>query len=75
MIPMFLQHISEANTANFGIKVRGDAVLDWQHIFYLILEADNPDKIQEFMTPFAQMGSAEVWPTNSCEMVVERGHC
>ena len=75
MGPMLLQHISEGNAAKSGIKVRGDAVLNGQHTFYLILEADGTDKIQEFMSPFAQMGSVEIWPANTCEVVVDRGHC
>ena len=75
MGPMLLQHIADANASKFGVKVRGDGVLDGLHTFYLILEADGADKIQEFMSPFAQMGSVEVWPANHCETVVARGHC
>ena len=56
-------------------RFRGDAVLDGLHTFYLILELDGSDKIQEFMSPFAQMGSVEIWPANACETVVSRGHC
>ena len=75
MGPMLLQHISSGNAAKSGIKVRGDAVLNGQHVFYLILEADSADKVQEFMAPFAQMGSVEVWLANSCETVIAQGHC
>ena len=45
MGPMLLHHISEGNAAKSGIKVRGDAVLNGQHTFYLILEADGTDKV------------------------------
>ena len=75
MGPMLLQHIAQGNAAKLGITMRGDAVLDGQHTFYLILEASDTDKVQEFMSPFAQMGSVEIWPANSCEVVVNRGHC
>lgn len=75
MGPMLLRHISQGNAAKFGIKVHGDAVVDGQHTFYLILDAAGEDKVQEFMSPFAQMGSVEIWPANACETVVSRGRC
>ena len=75
MGPMLLQHISEGNAAKSGIKIRGDALLNGQHTFYLILEAPGTDKVQEFLSPFAHMGSVEIWPANACETVVNRGHC
>ena len=75
MGPMLLKHISPQNAATFDVNVKGDAVINGEHTFYLILEADGADKIQEFMSPFAQMGSVEIWPANSCEVVVARGHC
>ncbi|MBI4282761.1 MAG: sulfite oxidase [Chloroflexi bacterium] len=75
MGPMLLQHLSKGNAAKSGIMVRGEAVVDGQHTLYLILEAAGADKIREFMTPFAQMGSVEVLPASLCESVVKRGRC
>ena len=75
MGPMLLQHLSDESAAKFGIKVRGDAVLNGLHHLFLILEAESEGKVQEFMTPFAQMGSVEVLDANSCTTVVGRGHC
>ncbi|MBI2855227.1 MAG: sulfite oxidase [Chloroflexi bacterium] len=75
MGPMLLRHISQSNASSFGIKVHGDAVLDGQHTFYLILEAGDNEKVKEFMSPFFQMGAVEIWPANSCERVVAQGHC
>ena len=75
MRPMLLQYISEGNASKSGIKIRGDAVLNGQHTFYLTLEAADTDKVQEFISPFALMGSVEIWPANTCEVVVDRGHC
>ncbi|MFH1560261.1 MAG: sulfite oxidase [Chloroflexota bacterium] len=73
--PMLLQHIAQGDVAKLGINVRGDAVVDGQHSFYLILETAGADKVQEFMSPFAQMGSGGIWPANACETVANRGHC
>ena len=53
----------------------GDAVLDGQHTFVLILEAEDPEYIENFMQPFAMAGSVEILPASTCEMVVERQGC
>ncbi|MEJ2597698.1 MAG: hypothetical protein P8Z00_05155 [Anaerolineales bacterium] len=72
---MLLTHISPLNARKFGVDIQGDAVLDGQHTFVLILEADSPDKIENFMTPFKQAGSVEIVPASTCEVVVERAGC
>jgi hypothetical protein len=72
---MLLNHISPLNARKFGVDIRGDAVLDGQHTFVLILEADNPAQIENFMTPFKQAGSVEITPASTCEVVVERAGC
>ena len=72
---MLLQHLSKPNARNFGVEVRGDAVLDGQHTFVLILEAENKAKIEQFMQPFAQAGSVEITAASECEVVVERAGC
>jgi hypothetical protein len=75
MGPALVKHVSPQNAQQFGITMRGDAVIDGQHTFYLILEAENEDKVRQFMTPFYQAGSVEIMPASSCELVVERGKC
>lgn len=75
MGPMLLTHISPPNAASAGVTVLGDAVIDGEHTFYLILEAQDMEKITQFMAPFAQAGTVEIWPANTCEQVVERGEC
>ena len=72
---MLLAHISPTNARNFGINIQGDAVLDNQHTFVLILEADDRAAIDQFMQPFKMAGSVEVWPASACEEVVERLGC
>lgn len=75
MGPMLVKHVSPQNAASFGVRLHGDAVVNGGHTFYLILEAESADRVKEFMAPFYQAGSVEIWPANSCEQVVSRGHC
>ena len=72
---MLLSHISPMNARKFGVQIHGDAVLDGQHTFVLILEADDKAKIDNFMQPFAQAGPVEITPASTCEVVVERAGC
>ena len=75
MGPMLVKHVSQANAESFGVKVLADAVLDGKHTFNLILEADSEENVRNFMTPFSQAGSVDMWPASSCEQVVERAAC
>ncbi|MEX0786389.1 MAG: DUF3303 family protein [Dehalococcoidia bacterium] len=75
MGPMLLKHVSQPSASSFGVTVQAEAVLDGQHTFYLILEADGESKIKDFMAPFYQAGTVEIWPASSCEKVVERAQC
>lgn len=72
---MLLSHLSPQNARKFGIGIRGDAVLDGQHTFVLILEADQASQVDEFMAPFKQAGPVEITPASECETVVERAGC
>jgi hypothetical protein len=72
---MLLTHISPLNARKFGVQIRGDAVLDGQHTFVLILESDDRAKIENFMQPFAQAGPVEILPASECETVVARAGC
>lgn len=70
-----LSHINNGNARKYGVKIHGDAVLDNQHIFMLIVEAENLDNIEEFMQPFQQAGEVRIWPASTCETVVKRAGC
>jgi hypothetical protein len=72
---MLLQHISPMNAMKFGINIVADAVLDDQHTFVLILEAEDEEAIRNFMEPFAMAGSVDIQPASHCETVVERAGC
>ncbi len=70
-----LNHLSKRNASKYGISIHGEGVLDGKHTLYLILEAEDPATVEQFMQPFKQAGSVEVWPANTCETVVERAGC
>lgn len=72
---MLVQHVSKSNARKFGVDLIGDAVLDGQHTFVMILEAEDQAYIEQFMQPFAMAGSVEIVPASSCETVVERQGC
>jgi uncharacterized protein with GYD domain len=72
---MLVQHIDRNNARKFGVEIQGDAVLDGQHTFVLIVEAEDKEYLQNFMQPFAQAGSVEILPASTCEAVVERLGC
>ena len=72
---MLLTHISPMNARKFGVNLIGDAVLDGQHTFVIIAEADDPGNIKNFMQPFSMAGPVEITPASTCEVVVERLGC
>jgi hypothetical protein len=72
---MLLSHLSPNNAESFGVSIQGDAVLDGEHTFVLILEAETTGQIEDFMKPFRQFGPVEIWPASACEVVVERAGC
>jgi hypothetical protein len=72
---MLLQHISAQNAAAHGITIQGEAVVNNAHTMYMILEAPDRERVEQFMAPFAQVGSVEVLPASTCEAVVGRGGC
>jgi len=72
MAPMLLSEISEENAGKYGIKIHGEAVVNGEHTFYLILDAPDEKSVNNFI---AQAGSVEVYSSSSCEVVVERGIC
>ena len=75
MGPTLVQHVTKSNARKFGVDLIGDAVLDGQHTFVLILESEDKEYIENFMQPFAMAGSVEILPASTCETVVERQGC
>jgi hypothetical protein len=72
---MLAQYVSAANAEQFGMKLHGEGVVNGGHTLYLILDAAEQGKVQEYMAPFSQFGTVEVLPASSCEQVVSRAAC
>jgi hypothetical protein len=72
---MLLRHVSADNAATYGITIQGEAVINDAHTLYMIVEAPDRERVEQFMAPFAQVGSVEVLPASTCEAVVGRGGC
>ena len=72
---MLLSHIHQDNAGKFGINIQASAGAESQHTLHLIMDASDRQKVEEFMAPFAQMGSVEVTPGITCEAIVARGRC
>jgi len=58
-----------------GVNIRAEAVVDGAHELNLIVDAASASVVEQFMAPFAQMGSVTVRAASVCETVVERGAC
>jgi hypothetical protein len=72
---MLLSHINPVNARKYGVELQGDAVLDGQHTFVLIVDAQEKEQVEKFMQPFSQAGPVEIVPASTCETVVERAGC
>ena len=75
MGPMLLNHLSAANAAKFGVSIQAEAVANDRHTLYLIAEAGDEEQMSQILGPFAQVGSVELLPASSCEVVINRGGC
>jgi uncharacterized protein with GYD domain len=72
---MLVQHVTKKNARKFGVDLLADAVLDGQHSFVMIAEAEDREYIENFMQPFAMAGSVEILSASTCDAVVERQGC
>jgi DMSO/TMAO reductase YedYZ molybdopterin-dependent catalytic subunit len=72
---MLLNHLSRPNVRQYGIEIKGEAVVQGEHTLYLIVEADDEGRLREFMQPFQTAGSLHVYPASTCVRVVASGGC
>ncbi len=70
-----LNYLSRPNVASHGLDIRGEAVVHGEHTMYIIVEAEDEDRIRGFMEPFASAGSVDVYPASTCAQVVASGGC
>jgi DMSO/TMAO reductase YedYZ molybdopterin-dependent catalytic subunit len=69
-----LNHLSRANAARHGVRIRGEAVLQ-AHTLVMIAEADDEDELRAFLRPFEAAGTVEVEAGSSCARIVAGGGC
>ncbi len=75
MGPMLVKHVMPSNALTYGVTIRADAVVNGGHTYVVIAEADDADKVKNFMAPFFQMGEVKISPSSTCEAVVARKKC
>ena len=71
--PMLLQLLASAPQQ--GVTIIAEAVVDGGHELDMIVDAASAGTVEQFMGPFAQMGSVTVRAASHCEAVVGRGAC
>ena len=72
---MLLSHIHSENASKFGVTIQASAGAESHHTLQLIMDAADKQKVDEFVTPFTQMGTVEVTTGIACEAIVARGRC
>lgn len=75
MMMMLGQHVTQANADTFGIKIHADVVHRGEHRMMLVLEAPSQEPVDQFVQPFAMIGSVDVKEVSTCEQVVETSIC
>jgi DMSO/TMAO reductase YedYZ molybdopterin-dependent catalytic subunit len=72
---MLLNHLSRPNVRQHGVEIKGEAVVRGEHALYMIVEADAEDDLRQFLQPFGEAGTVDVFPASTCARVVASGGC
>jgi DMSO/TMAO reductase YedYZ molybdopterin-dependent catalytic subunit len=72
---MLLNYLSRPNVRQFGVQIQGEAVVRGEHAMYMIIEADDEERVHRFLEPFVQAGTVDVYPASSCVRAVASGGC
>jgi DMSO/TMAO reductase YedYZ molybdopterin-dependent catalytic subunit len=70
-----LNHLSRPNVRKFGLQIHGEAVAQGEHTMYMIVEAADEQRLREFMQPFQQAGSLDIYLASTCVRTVASGGC
>ena len=70
-----LNHMSRPNVRVHGVEIKGEAIVQGEHTLYLIVEAPDEACLREFMSPFQEAGSVDIYPASTCARVVVSGGC
>src|SRR5262245_51789242 len=72
---MLLSHVSRASARRYGVDIKGEAVVEGDHVMYMILDAATEADVRRFVAPFAQAGTVDVYPALTCARAVASGGC
>lgn len=70
-----LNYLSRPAVSKQGVRIHGEAVIQSEHTFYLIVEAADEVGLRAFMQPFQMAGSVDIYPASTCARVVASGGC
>ena len=70
-----LNYLSRPSVRQHGVRIQGEAVVKGEHTLFLIVEANDERGVREFMRPFEQAGSVDIFPASTCAGVVASGGC
>jgi DMSO/TMAO reductase YedYZ molybdopterin-dependent catalytic subunit len=70
-----LNHLSRPNVRKFGLQIQGEAVVQGEHTMYMIVEAADESRLREFMQPFQNAGTLDIYPASTCVRTVASGGC
>ena len=70
MMTMLGQHVMQGTADKFGVRIHADVVHPGEHTMNLVLEAQSPDAVANFVLPFLHVGSVSIKPVTTCEEVV-----
>lgn len=72
---LLLNYLSRPNVHRHGVTRRAEAVVRGEHTLYMIIEAAEEAWVRNFMVPFAEDGTLDVYPASNCAGVVSNGGC
>lgn len=72
---MLLNHLSRPNVRQYGLEIKGEAVVQGEHAVYLIVEAIDEGRLREFMQPLQMAGSLDIYAASTCARVIASGGC
>src|SRR5688572_24801276 len=72
---MLLNYLSRPSARRHGLDILGEAVVEGEHTAYFIIDARDEAGLREFLQPFEQAGTVEIYPSSTCARVIASGGC
>ena len=71
---MLLNYLSRPNVKQHGVKIQGEAVVQGEHTFYLIVEAADEEHSEPSCSR-SRWPALDIYPASTCARVVASGGC